>query len=132
MSNFTAGTIIGTGIDLVKVERIERVLTRRPSFVKRVFTDGELSYCMTKRRPAEHLAARFGVKEAVMKAFGTGWTGGIRWTDAEVLRGESGRPEVRLTGRLRELADEMGVSAAHVSFSHDGGYAVAQVVLTGA
>ena len=123
--------ILGTGIDLVKVERIEGVMARRPSFINRVFTDGELSYCMGRRRPAEHLAARFGVKEAVVKAFGTGFSGGVGWKDAEVVRGDTGRPELRLSGRLKELASEMGVSRTHVSFSHDGGYAIAQVVLTG-
>lgn len=124
--------IIGIGIDMVKVDRIERALERwREGFANRVFTEGELSYCMSKKRPAMHLAARFGVKEAVMKAFGTGWSGGVRWTDVEVVREESGRPGVALGGRLKELAFSMGVTGTHISFSHDGGYAVAQAVLTG-
>lgn len=124
--------IIGIGIDVVHVERIERALERwRDGFAKRVFTEGELAYCMSKKRPGMHLAARFGVKEAVMKAFGTGWSGGVKWTDVEVVREDSGRPGVVLGGRLKELAAEMGVTKALISFSHDGGYAVAQAVITG-
>ena len=124
--------IIGTGIDLVKIERIQQVMEKwGGAFERRVFTEAELEYCMKQKRPAEHLAARFGAKEAVMKAFGTGLSGGVSWKDAQVVRGSGGRPEVVLSGRLKELAGEMGVSAAHVSFSHDGGFAVAQVILTG-
>lgn len=124
--------IIGTGIDIVRVERIQQAIEKWcGAFEQRVFTEAELEYCMKQKRPAEHLAARFGAKEAVMKAFGTGLSGGVSWKDAQVVRGSSGRPEVVLSGRLKELAGEMGVSAAHVSFSHDGGFAVAQVILTG-
>ncbi len=124
--------IIGTGIDIVRVERIEKAIEKwGGAFERRVFTEAELEYCMKQKRPAEHLAARFGAKEAVMKAFGTGLSGGVSWKDAQVVRGSGGRPEVVLSGRLKELAGEMGVSAAHVSFSHDGGFAMAQVILTG-
>ena len=124
--------IIGTGIDLVRVERIARAMEKwGGAFERRVFTDAELEYCMKQKRPAEHLAARFGAKEAVMKAFGTGLSGGVSWKDAQVVRGKGGRPDIMLSGRLKELAGEMGVSVAHVSFSHDGGFAVAQVILTG-
>ena len=124
--------IIGTGIDIVRIERIQQAVEKwGGAFEQRVFTAAELEYCMKQKRPAEHLAARFGAKEAVMKAFGTGLSGGVSWKDAQVVRGSGGRPEVVLSGRLKELAGEMGVSAAHVSFSHDGGFAVAQVILTG-
>ena len=124
--------ILGVGIDLVKVERIEQAINRwGDSFTKRVFTGNELEYCMRQKRPGPHLAARFGVKEAVMKAFGTGHSGGVKWTDVELVRAESGRPSVRLTGRLGELASEIGLEEAFVSVSHDSGFAVAQAVLTG-
>jgi holo-[acyl-carrier protein] synthase len=127
-----ADSVLGLGVDMVKVERIQRAVERwSDGFTRRVFTEGELSYCMGQKHPAMHLAARFGVKEAVMKAFGTGWTGGVRWTDVEVVREPSGRPGVVLGGRLKELARDMGVTKTLVSFSHDGGYAVAQAVITG-
>jgi len=124
--------ILGIGVDMVRVERIEKALDRwKDGFTTRVFTVSELSYCMGQKRPATHLAARFGVKEAVMKAFGTGWSGGVKWTDVEVVRGDNGRPSVILSGKLKELADSMGVVETMISFTHDGGYAVAQAVLVG-
>lgn len=127
-----ADNVIGLGIDMVKVERIEKAVERwSDGFTRRVFTEGELDYCMDQKHPAMHLAARFGVKEAVMKAFGTGWSGGVRWTDVEVVREKSGRPGVVLGGKLAELAEKMRVTGTLVSFSHDGGYAVAQAVITG-
>jgi len=127
-----AESVLGLGVDIVKVERIQRAVERwSDGFTRRVFTEGELSYCMVQKHPAMHLAARFGVKEAVMKAFGTGWSGGVRWTDVEVVRDHSGKPGVVLGGRLKELALDMGVTRTLVSFSHDGGYAVAQAVITG-
>ena len=124
--------IIGIGIDLVKVERVERAVARwSDGFTKRIFTEGELEYCLRQKRPGLHLAARIGVKEAVMKAFGTGLSGGVRWKDIEVVRDEKGKPGVWLSGRLGDMATEMGVSETLVSFSHDTGYAVAQAVLMG-
>jgi len=124
--------IIGIGIDLVEVDRIEKAVSKwADGFTRRVFTQGELDYCLRQKRPAMHLAARFGVKEAVMKAFGTGWSGGVRWTDVEVVRDESGKPSVVLDGRLKELAGSMGVSETLISFSHDKGLAVAQAIITG-
>lgn len=124
--------ILGIGIDIVDVGRLERAVERwKDGFTRRVFTPGELDYCLGQKRPAQHLAARFGVKEAVMKAFGTGWSGGVSWHDVEVVREASGRPSVLLAGRLREMAEGMGVKETLVSFSHDGAHAVAQAILTG-
>ena len=124
--------ILGVGIDLVKVERIERAVSRwGVLFTRRVFTESELEYCMKQKSPGTHLAARFGVKEAVMKAFGTGHSRGVKWTDVELVRLPGGRPSVRLSGRLGDLAREMGLKDAHVSVSHESGFAVAQAVLTG-
>jgi len=124
------GEVLGIGIDLVEVGRIERAMGRHGgAFEKRVFTDSEIDYCSRKKRPGMHLAARFGVKEAVMKAFGTGWSGGVSWKDVEVVHTEGGKPEVVLTGRLREIAEGLGGVDALVSFSHDGAYAIAQAVI---
>jgi holo-[acyl-carrier protein] synthase len=124
--------IIGVGIDLVKVERIEKALQKWPdAFSIRVFTQGEIDYCISQKNSALSFAGRFAVKEAVMKAFGTGHSGGVKWTDAEVVRCEGGKPSIRLTGRLAELAAETGVREVFISFSHDSGYAVGQAILTG-
>ena len=123
--------ILGIGIDLVKIDRINRAGENQRAFLERVFTEREREYCSRQKFPAQHFAARFAGKEAVLKAFGTGWSGGIKWTDIEVLHGEGGGPIVNISGRLRDLADLRGVRQILVSYSHDGEYAVAQAILVG-
>src|SRR5262249_30494931 len=84
---------------VVAVERLSRLLSRQPGLRQRVFTERELSYCDSRpRRCAEHLAARFAAKEAVVKALGTGIGTRMRWTDVEVVNALGGRPVVRLYG----------------------------------
>ena len=85
--------IVGIGIDLVKIERIDKA-SRGPGFLERVFTEREREYCSRQKYPAQHFAGRFAAKEAVLKAIGTGWSAGIRWTDMEVLHGEGGGARV--------------------------------------
>ena len=88
--------IRGTGIDLIEIERIERIITRRgEKFLSRVFTPGEIEYSYRSGRPARHLAARFAAKEAVLKALGTGLRQ-VSWTDIEIQRDELGKPMVCL------------------------------------
>lgn len=123
--------IVGIGIDLVKISRIEKAGTAHPGFLDRVFTEKEREYCGRQKNPAQHYAARFASKEAVLKAFGTGMTSGMRWTDIEVLHGEGGGPIVNLSGAARDLADLKGVKQIMLSYSHDEGFAVAQAVLIG-
>jgi holo-[acyl-carrier protein] synthase len=96
-----------------------------------VFTQKEREYCDRQKYPAQHYAARFASKEAVLKAFGTGMTSGMRWTDIEVLHGDGGGPIVNISGAARDLADLKGVKQVMLSYSHDEGYAVAQAVLIG-
>jgi holo-[acyl-carrier protein] synthase len=123
--------IIGIGVDLVKISRIERAGNGHPGFLERVFTQKERDYCDRQKYPAQHYAARFASKEAVLKAFGTGMSSGMKWTDIEVLHGEGGGPIVNLTGTARDLADLRGIRQVLLSYSHDEGYAVAQAVLIG-
>lgn len=123
--------IIGIGIDLVKIDRIEKAGTARPGFLERVFTEREREYCNRQKYPAQHYAGRFAAKEALLKAFGTGWSAGMKWTDIEVLHGEGGGPIVNIFGRVKDLADIKGVSQILLSYSHDEGYAVAQAILVG-
>lgn len=123
--------IIGIGVDLVKISRIEKAAKEHSSFMERVFTDRERDYCRRQRFPDQHFAARFAAKEAVLKAFGTGWSMGIRWTDIEILHGDGGGPIVNIFGRVKDLADLKGVKQILISYSHDEGYAVAQVILVG-
>ncbi|MCU1671918.1 MAG: ACPS-type phosphopantetheinyl transferase [Frankiales bacterium] len=112
--------IVGVGVDVVDIARLDRVLSRTPRLAHRLFTDGERS------RPVGSLAARFAAKEAVAKALGA--PGGLRWRDAEVVQEDSGRPVLRLTGRVAEEAAAQGIRSWHLSLSHDGGIATAVVV----
>jgi holo-[acyl-carrier protein] synthase len=123
--------IIGIGTDLVKISRIEKAGRDHPGFLERVFTQKEREYCNRQKFPAQNYAARFASKEAVLKAFGTGLSAGMKWTDIEVLHGEGGGPIVNITGAAKDLADLKGVMQIMLSYSHDEGYAVAYAVLIG-
>ncbi len=123
--------IIGIGVDLVKISRLEKAGNGRPGFLERVFTRKERDYCDRQKFPAQHYAARFASKEAVLKAFGTGLSAGMKWTDIEVLHGEGGGPIVNLSGVAKDHADLKGVKQILLSYSHDEGYAVAHAVLIG-
>jgi holo-[acyl-carrier protein] synthase len=119
--------IAGIGVDIVDVARIQALLDRYGDrFLQRVYTETESGYAMRGANRAERLAGRFAVKEAVMKALGTGKSQGILWRDVETVRGRLGRPEVHLHG---EAAKRRGGGAVHVSITHDGGKAVAFVIL---
>ncbi|MGC9362838.1 MAG: holo-ACP synthase [Candidatus Syntrophosphaera sp.] len=122
-------TIAGIGSDIVRVERIRRLLEKYPSFTQRVFTPGEIAYCAGKADAAQSYAARFAAKEAMMKALGTGWDRGVNFRDIEVAKGATGRPGIRLHGRAGEIRQELGIGAIHLSLSHEREYALAFVVL---
>lgn len=123
--------IIGIGIDLVKIDRMDKAGQSHTTFLERVFTAREREYCERQKYPAQHFAGRFAAKEALLKAFGTGWSAGVKWTDIEVLHGEGGGPIVNISGRVKDLADLKGVKQILLSYSHDKGYAVAQAILVG-
>ena len=125
--------ILGLGTDLARTGRFRRFLEEgKATLLERLFTAGERGYALAKADPAPHLAARFAAKEAGMKAFGLGWRDGLAWHDFEVVRDPLGRPDLVLHGRAAELAAARGVTAVHLSYSHDGDYAVATVILEGA
>jgi holo-[acyl-carrier protein] synthase len=125
--------IHGLGTDLARTGRFRRFLDEgKTDLLERLFTAGERGYALAKADPAPHLAARFAAKEAGMKAFGLGWRDGLAWHDFEVVRDPLGRPDLVLHGRAAELAAARGVTAVHLSYSHDGDYAVATVILEGA
>jgi holo-[acyl-carrier protein] synthase len=125
--------ILGTGIDLVENERMQEILRRwGPKFRDRVFLGGEREYCETKADPCGHYAGRFAVKEAVSKAFGTGFGPHMGWLDIEVVRDPvTGAPSVRLSRRARTLARARGVRQILISLSHTRNYAIAQALLIG-
>lgn len=122
--------IVSIGIDIIEVARVREVLSRTPRFVERVFTLGERAYCDGRGVvAAQHYAARFAAKEAVLKALQTGWSGGISWHDVEVAARDSGAPYLILTGEALRLFEETGATAIHLTLSHTSEHAVAQVVL---
>lgn len=122
--------IVGIGTDIVEIVRIQKALKRK-SFMQRVFTSTEISYCLSvPAQQASSFAARFATKEAVLKALGTGLRGG-KLTDIEVYRDSLGKPEVNLYNNIRELAVRNGVKKIHLSISHTSQNAIAQVVLEG-
>lgn len=120
--------LAGIGVDMVEIARMEKILERRPNFAKRVFTKEERTYCDRMARPAQHYAARFAAREAVLKALGTGFSRGIGFADVSVTRNEAGRPEAVLAGRAREVADELGVREVALSLSYTHDVAVANAV----
>jgi holo-[acyl-carrier protein] synthase len=122
--------VVGIGIDLVKSDRIKEVAQKwGKRFLTRVFTALEQDYCFSKKQPYLHLAGRFAIKEAVFKAIGTGWSGGVKWTDIEVYNEPTGQPRVRVYGKVKTWMDSHGVTAIQASISHDTEYSVGQVVL---
>ena len=124
--------IVGTGVDIVETTRIQRVFERHGDrFARRLFTPGEIAYCERFKNKAERYAARFAAKEAAFKALGTGWGEGVRWVDVEVTHQPSGKPDLVLKGRARELAQALGVTQAAVSISHADRFALAQVIFEG-
>ena len=123
--------IVGIGVDLVQIDRIDKAGKSHPGFIERVFTESEREYCARQKYPAQHYAGRFAAKEALLKAIGTGWSAGVKWTDMEVLHGEGGGPIINISGKVKDFMDLRGVTQILLSYSHDAGYAVAQVVLVG-
>lgn len=123
--------IIGTGIDIVEIERVQRLKDKwKERFLTRLFTDRELAYASGKRCSAEHLGARIAVKEALIKAFSgkeKKYLG--RWKDIEVSNTRSGRPYVNLYGNFQEIKNKFRVEQVVVSTSHTHKYAVASVLL---
>jgi len=124
--------IISCGVDICETDRIAQMIKLHGDrFLERTFTEEELAYSMGRVRQAEHLAGRFAAKEAVLKALGTGWSGGLSWLDISVSTLPSGEPRLQLMGRAKEVADERGVKQLHISLSHCHSYAVAMVVAEG-
>ncbi len=122
--------IVGSGIDLVEIGRIQQSVDRHGSrFLNRVYTAAEQAYCLSKRNAAESLAARFAAKEAGAKALGTGIGDGVSWLDIEVVREPSGRPTIRFHGRSAQIAAALGATRAALSVTHTASLAMASVVL---
>lgn len=115
--------IMGVGVDIVDIARFEKAVERTPSLTDRLFTEAE------RVRPTQSLAGHFAAKEALIKALSG--SGGMNWHEVVVVQNEDGAPSFQLTGKALERLHTKGVSAAHLSISHDGGLAIAVVIAEG-
>jgi holo-[acyl-carrier protein] synthase len=115
--------IVGLGVDICEIARMERAMSRHPTLRDRVFTPEEIAYCDTKARPSESYAGRFAAREASIKALG-GYRG-RRWQDVSVTRHPSGAPAIRLDGNAKRRADALGVTQVLITFTHEKTSAVA-------
>ena len=117
------------GVDIAEVARIRAAIERRgQAFLNRIYTEKEVAYCERFKNKYERYAGRFAVKEAAMKALGTGWRHGVRWVDLEVVRHPSGRPMLMLAGEAGQIARRLGVKNVAVSITHTAATALAQVI----
>ena len=124
--------ILGIGIDVIEVERIEEAVEEfGERFLERIFTGGERDYCGRQKRPEIHYAARWAAKEAVSKAFGTGIGPELGWTEIEVVRRESGEPVLVLSGKAKAFAENLGIREVKISLTHAKHYAAANAVVLG-
>ncbi len=124
--------VLGVGVDIVRVERLREALARFGARMeRRLFTDAELAYCRGHHDPLPHLAARVAAKEAAFKAIGTGLSGGVGWRHAEVHQPGGRQPVLEFHDVALERFRSLGGTRTHLTLSHDGGFAVACVVLEG-
>jgi holo-[acyl-carrier protein] synthase len=118
--------ILGLGVDICDIARMERAIERHPTMRERVFTPEEVAYCDSKARPAESYAGRFAAREAVIKALG-GYRG-KGWQDISVAREPSGAPAILLEGNAKRRADLLGITKVLITFTHERTSAVAFAV----
>ncbi len=122
-------SVLGHGIDIIECERIQQIWDRHGErFLRRVFTDGEIRYCLAKKDPLPSLAGRFAAKEAVLKVLGTGWRGSISWTDVEVVHATSGAPRIVLSGHSARVAKDLGIKTVKISITHTRRYGAASAI----
>jgi len=110
--------ILGIGTDLFEVSRMKKTMEKDPLFIESVFTESEIKYCNPRRRKEQNFAARYAAKEALLKALGTGWRDGIKFTDINIVNNQLGKPEIFLSGKTKEIAENLGVKTIHLSMSH--------------
>ncbi len=122
--------IFGTGVDIVKIERIKRVIEKwGDRFIDRVFTPDEKAFCLKRLRPYRAFALRFAAKEAFSKAMGTGMKSGVFWKDIEVYHLKSGKPCLKVYGTSLSICENEKIKGYHVSLSDEDEYGIAMVIL---
>jgi len=115
------------GIDIIEIKRVKKTIERwKEHFLERVFTKGEINYCLKKKFPEISFAGRFACKEAAMKALGTGLSKGVGWKDFEIIRGNKGKSELLISKKIEK---KFGKPKFLISLSHSKEYAVAVAVL---
>jgi holo-[acyl-carrier protein] synthase len=117
------------GVDIVPISKIRSIMLSRPEFASDIFTGGEREYCFSRADPYVHLAGRFAAKEALLKALGTGFSGGGTLGEVEIVAEKSGRPALRLSGWTEKIGRRKKVYDSTVSISHSGDFAIASVIL---
>ncbi|MBN2461480.1 MAG: holo-ACP synthase [Candidatus Cloacimonetes bacterium] len=121
--------IYGTGIDIIEVERIGRLIGRKEKYLRRVFTEVEIAYCNSFKCKAMNFAGRFAAKEAFSKALGTGFSNGIKLNEIEIINDKLGKPEIRLYGGTKAFFEDKRLDKIFVSITHIKNYASACVVI---
>ena len=121
--------IIGTGIDIIEVDRIAQRVGSDRGFREFVFSKDEMLYCDSKAYPFQHYAARFAAKEAFLKAVGRGWDNRLTLAEIEVINELNGRPVLRLSGETAKELASLGIRSVHLSLSHIKSMATAIVIL---
>jgi len=118
--------IYGIGTDIVECVRIKQMIDRHGElFLRRVFTEREITYCQSRKRATEHFAGRWAAKEAVFKSLGSGWRKGMCWTEIEIRHDDAGKPTVFVSGTVREHIQAVRVADVHISISHCHSHAMA-------
>ena len=118
--------VIGIGTDIVEVTRIGDMIEKHDqTFIQKVFTEGEIEYCGPRKSAVQHYAGRWAAKEAILKAIGTGWSKGIKWTDIEVINEMGGKPYVKLAGKAIEVCSDRGINEILITISHCNLFATA-------
>lgn len=123
--------ILGTGIDIIEVERVAAKIAKENGFRSRVFSAEEIAFCDSKVNKAEHYAARFAAKEAFLKATGKGLLLGFDLCNIEVTADDAGKPGINLKGIYQEMAEQNKWNKIHVSMSHVNAMACAVVIIEG-
>uniref|UniRef100_A0A7V3RIQ4 Holo-[acyl-carrier-protein] synthase n=1 Tax=candidate division WOR-3 bacterium TaxID=2052148 RepID=A0A7V3RIQ4_UNCW3 len=122
--------IFGIGIDIIEVERIKSAIERHGTFIHRIFSPEEIKFSSRGVFRYEELAGRFAAKEAVLKAIKTGWRQGIGYRDIIILNEKSGAPYVLLSGRAKEISEQLRIKNIYVSISHTRELAIGMAIST--
>lgn len=110
--------ITGLGTDIIEVGRIKDKLLSDEGFRDNIFTAAEVEYCESKKNKAENYAARYAAKEAFFKALGTGWRYGMAFKEIEIINDKLGKPEISVSGKVKEFMEQNNIQDIHVSLSH--------------